>query len=90
MIRSLSLLGVALCAAIAISPAHAQSWPAKPVTVVVPFPAGGGTDAFARPLYAQLAKQIGQQVIVDNKGGAGWNIAATLAAKTQPANVKLN
>lgn len=80
--RSLpSLLGLALCALVLQAPAHAQAWPAKPVTVIVPFPAGGGTDAFARPLSAQLTKQLGQQVIIDNKGGAGGNIGATLAAK---------
>ncbi|HSI61072.1 MAG TPA: tripartite tricarboxylate transporter substrate binding protein [Ideonella sp.] len=64
--------------------ALAQAWPSKPVTVVVPFPAGGGTDAFARPLFAQLTKQLGQQVIVDNKGGAGGNVGATIAAKAAP------
>jgi tripartite-type tricarboxylate transporter receptor subunit TctC len=64
--------------------AHAQSWPTKPVTVIVPFPAGGGTDSFARPLFAALSKQLGQQVIIDNKGGAGGNVGATLAAKAAP------
>jgi len=65
-------------------PAEAQPWPSKPVTVIVPFPAGGGTDAFERPLFAQLTKQLGQQVIVDNRGGAGGNVGATLAAKAPP------
>lgn len=65
-------------------PASAQAWPNKPVTVIVPFPAGGGTDAFARPLFAQLTKQLGQQVIVDNRGGAGGNVGATIAAKAAP------
>jgi len=65
-------------------PVSAQAWPNKPVTVVVPFPAGGGTDAFARPLFAQLTKQLGQQVIVDNRGGAGGNVGATIAAKAAP------
>ena len=60
------------------------AWPTKPVTLVVPFPAGGGTDAFARPLTAQLSKQLGTQVIIDNKGGAGGNVGATLAAKAAP------
>ena len=62
----------------------ADTWPSKPVTVIVPFPAGGGTDAFARPLFAQLTKQLGKQVIVDNRGGAGGNIGATLAARSAP------
>ncbi|HMX10282.1 MAG TPA: tripartite tricarboxylate transporter substrate binding protein [Burkholderiaceae bacterium] len=60
------------------------TWPTKPVTIVVPFPAGGGTDAFARPLTAQLTKQLGMQVIIDNKGGAGGNVGATVAAKAAP------
>jgi tripartite-type tricarboxylate transporter receptor subunit TctC len=54
------------------------------VTIVVPFPAGGGTDAFARPLTAQLTKQLGMQVIIDNKGGAGGNVGASVAAKAAP------
>lgn len=70
----------------AVSPvAMAQStWPAKPVTVVVPFPAGGGTDAFARPLSAQFAKQTGKQLVIDNRGGAGGTLGASIAAKAQP------
>ncbi len=80
--RTLSaFFALALCAVAAHAPAQAQAWPTKPVTIVVPFPAGGGTDAFARPLFAQLTRQLGQQVIVDNKGGAGGNIGATVAAK---------
>jgi tripartite-type tricarboxylate transporter receptor subunit TctC len=76
---------LAACAALlAHGVAGAQTWPTKPVTVVVPFPAGGGTDAFARPLTAQLTKQLGQQVIIDNKGGAGGNVGATVAAKAAP------
>lgn len=64
--------------------ASAQSWPARPVTFVVPFPAGGGTDAFARPLSAQLTKQLGKQVIIDNRGGAGGTLGAGIAAKAAP------
>ncbi len=64
---------------------HAQSgWPAKPVTVIVPFPAGGGTDAFARPLSAQFAKLTGKQLIIDNRGGAGGTLGASIAARAQP------
>jgi tripartite-type tricarboxylate transporter receptor subunit TctC len=63
---------------------QAQAWPNKPVTLVVPFPPGGGTDAFARPLAAQLTKQIGRQVIIDNRGGAGGTVGASFAAKAAP------
>jgi tripartite-type tricarboxylate transporter receptor subunit TctC len=76
-----------LCAAAAgaasLTPfAHAQStWPAKPVMMVVPFPAGGGTDAFARPLAAQFARQTGKQLIIENKGGAGGTVGASVASR---------
>ncbi|RYF68758.1 MAG: tripartite tricarboxylate transporter substrate binding protein, partial [Comamonadaceae bacterium] len=57
------------------------AWPAKPVTLVVPFPAGGGTDAFARPLSAQFSKVSGQTLVIDNRGGAGGTLGAGIAAK---------
>jgi tripartite-type tricarboxylate transporter receptor subunit TctC len=61
---------------------HAQSsWPVKPVTMIVPFPAGGGTDAFARPLSAQFAKLAGKPMVIDNRGGAGGTLGASIAAK---------
>jgi tripartite-type tricarboxylate transporter receptor subunit TctC len=59
----------------------ATSWPNKPVTLVVPFPAGGGTDAFARPIGAAFSKLTGQQLINDNKGGGGGTVGAAIAAK---------
>jgi tripartite-type tricarboxylate transporter receptor subunit TctC len=63
--------------------AHAQSsWPAKPVTMIVPFPAGGGTDAFARPLSAQFSRLTGKQLVIDNRGGAGGTLGAGVAAKS--------
>ena len=78
-----ALAGAAALAA--ACPATAQTaWPTKPVTVVVPFPSGGGTDAFARPLTALLTKSLGKQVIIDNRGGAGGNVGATIAAKAAP------
>ena len=64
--------------------AQADGWPSKPVTIVVPFPAGGGTDAFARPLSAQLTKQLGKQIVIDNRGGAGGTLGASIAAKAAP------
>jgi tripartite-type tricarboxylate transporter receptor subunit TctC len=62
----------------------ADPWPAKPVTVIVPFPAGGGTDAFARPLAAQLSKQMGKQFVIENHGGAGGTVGASIASKAAP------
>jgi tripartite-type tricarboxylate transporter receptor subunit TctC len=70
--------------AVATSPAHAQAWPNKPITLIVPFPPGGGTDAFARPLSVQLSKQLGRPVIIDNRGGAGGTVGASIAAKQPP------
>jgi len=61
--------------------AQASAWPAKPVNLVVPFPAGGGTDTFARPLAAQFAKTTGKTLVIDNRGGAGGNVGASFAAK---------
>lgn len=82
--RSLLCAAAAGAASVAL-PARAQStWPAKPVSLVVPFPAGGGTDAFARPLSAQFSKQTGKQLIIDNRGGAGGTLGATVASKLAP------
>ena len=61
-----------------------SNWPTKPVTVVVPFPAGGGTDAFARPLAAQFSKSTGKTLVIDNRGGAGGTLGASIASKAAP------
>ncbi|MEO6564978.1 MAG: tripartite tricarboxylate transporter substrate binding protein [Casimicrobiaceae bacterium] len=61
---------------------YAQAWPNKPVKLVVPFPAGGGTDAFARPLAAALSQALGQTFFIDNRGGAGGTIGAEIVAKS--------
>ncbi|MBS0425734.1 MAG: tripartite tricarboxylate transporter substrate binding protein [Proteobacteria bacterium] len=73
-------------AALAVGGVQAQGsgWPTKPVTMVVPFPAGGGTDAFARPLSAQFGKVVGQTLVIDNRGGAGGTVGASIAAKGAP------
>jgi len=63
-----ALLAAALLAS---APASAQSWPAKPVRFIVPFPPGGSTDVLGRIVAVKLAEALGQQVIVDNRGGAG-------------------
>ena len=75
----------ASAAALASGAVQAQSnWPTKPVTMIVPFPAGGGTDAFARPLSAQFSRLTGKQLIIDNRGGAGGTLGAGVAAKSAP------
>ena len=64
---------------------HAQSgWPVKPVNMIVPFPAGGGTDAFARPISAQFSRLTGKTLVIDNRGGAGGTLGASIAARAQP------
>ena len=81
MMRPRALLAALLLCAI---PAVAQDWPAKTVKVIVPFPPGGGTDTVARPLAAKLSQMLGQQFVIDNRGGAGGTIGAAVAAKSAP------
>ncbi len=76
-----------MASAVALMSPHLQAqtaWPTKPVTLVVPFPAGGGTDTFARPFSAQFSKQSGKTLVIDNRGGAGGNLGAGVAAKAAP------
>ena len=79
-----ALLALALVVPGAVLAQGASAWPAKPITLIVPFPPGGGTDAFARPLAVQLSRQLGRQVVIDNRGGAGGTVGAALAAKAAP------
>jgi tripartite-type tricarboxylate transporter receptor subunit TctC len=62
--------------------AHAQSWPTKQIKFIVPYPPGGGTDVIARIVQEPLSKELGQQVIIDNRGGAGGSIGSALAAQS--------
>jgi tripartite-type tricarboxylate transporter receptor subunit TctC len=82
--RDVLRLGAASAALMALGSRAQSTWPAKPVTLIVPFPAGGGTDAFARPLSAQFAKLSGRPLIIDNRGGAGGTLGASIAAKAAP------
>ena len=82
--RDVLRAGAASVAMISLGSLAQSGWPAKPVTLVVPFPAGGGTDAFARPLSAQFAKLAGKPLIIDNRGGAGGTLGASIAAKAAP------
>ncbi|HWI39304.1 MAG TPA: tripartite tricarboxylate transporter substrate binding protein [Burkholderiales bacterium] len=64
--------------------AHAQTWPDKPVRLIVPFPPGGGTDILARLLGQKLGEAWGQPIVVENKAGAGGTLGADAAAKSPP------
>ncbi|MDM0000113.1 tripartite tricarboxylate transporter substrate binding protein [Variovorax sp. J22P240] len=66
-----------------VSTAHAQTFPTKPVTLVVPFPPGGPTDAMARTLAAEIKDHLGQPMIVENRAGAGGNIGADYVARAE-------
>ena len=64
--------------------AHAQAWPSKPLRYIVPFPPGGATDIFARIVADALTEKLGQQVIIDNRGGAAGTLGAQIAARSTP------
>jgi len=64
--------------------AQAQAWPTKPITLVVPFPPGGSSDALARALTTDLSQKLGQPVIVESKPGAGATLGADYVAKARP------
>lgn len=81
----MSGLLLSCCAAILLAPAvPAQSYPVKPVRIIAPFPPGGGTDLFARAVAQKLTAALGQQVVVDNRSGAGGMIGSELAARASP------
>lgn len=84
MIKSVFLLTLATLSAFAAVPATAQSYPTKPARIIVGFTPGGGVDINARLLAPKLAEYLGQQFIVDNRPGAGTNIANELVAKSPP------
>lgn len=84
MMRTVSSCLAAVLLAIASSAAVAQAYPVKPVRMVVPFPAGGATDIVGRLIAQKLSESWGQQVIVDNRGGAGGTIGSDIAAKSAP------
>jgi tripartite-type tricarboxylate transporter receptor subunit TctC len=77
-----ALTGIAL--ALAMCVANAQNFPVKPIKLVVPFAPGGGTDLIARTLAVEMAKDLGQSVLVENKPGAGTIIGTDLVAKSAP------
>jgi tripartite-type tricarboxylate transporter receptor subunit TctC len=82
--RTLTLAASALAPAVLGRTARAQGWPNRPVRIIVPFPPGGGGDTIARIVGAKLTEIWGQQIIVENKGGAGGNIASDATARSAP------
>jgi tripartite-type tricarboxylate transporter receptor subunit TctC len=81
--NGLMVCAIALFAGVMLgaAPVAAQSYPTKPVRLIVPYPPGGGTDTLARVLSQKLSEALGQQVVIDNRPGAGANIGVELAAK---------
>ena len=79
--RRLSLLAASLLLAPALASA---AWPEKPIRLVVPYPPGGMTDVFARPIAQKLSERLGQPVVVDNRPGAGATVGSALVARAEP------
>jgi tripartite-type tricarboxylate transporter receptor subunit TctC len=77
---------VVLFATVWVTPAQAQaqSYPSKPIRLVIPYPPGGGSDIIARPLTQLMSASMGQQIVVENRGGAGGNIGMDYVAKSPP------
>jgi tripartite-type tricarboxylate transporter receptor subunit TctC len=82
----ISFIRAALSAALLLfaTPAFAQSYPSKPIHLIVPYPAGGGTDFFARLVGQKMSELIGQPIVVENKPGAATNLGADFVAKAAP------
>ena len=80
------LIGLMAVAATALcgNPSHAQTWPARYVTMIVPFGAGSATDVVARIVAAEMSQHLGQQIVVENMGGAGGTMAVDRVAKAAP------
>ena len=77
--------GVAAAATLALSAAaSAQEWPARPITLIVPFPPGGTTDLFARTIAQHMRPALGESIVVENKPGAAGNLGVAAAARAQP------
>ncbi|MDO8597889.1 MAG: tripartite tricarboxylate transporter substrate-binding protein, partial [Sulfuricaulis sp.] len=81
---ALRLACIVVAAAMFASGAIAQSYPAKPIRLVVPYAPGGAVDIIARATAQELTKRVGQQIIVDNRTGAGGNIGSDTVAKAPP------
>jgi tripartite-type tricarboxylate transporter receptor subunit TctC len=83
-VRAIALAVSAFALVVMATGSSAQTWPVKPIRAINPFPAGGGTDTFARPWAAKMTQLLGQQVLIENMGGAGGTVGAARAAKEAP------
>jgi tripartite-type tricarboxylate transporter receptor subunit TctC len=79
-IRVIALLALGWAATVS-PPVFAYDFPTKPVMMIVPYPAGGATDIIGRVLAEKLSERLGQQVVVDNRAGAGGNLGAAMAIR---------
>jgi len=78
-------LAAGVAALLAVSqPAHAQGYPSRPITVIVPFPAGGGTDVIARTVSEHMSRTLGQPIVIENIAGAGGTTGTARAARADP------
>ena len=84
LLQGLPLVAATLPVAARLAWAQAAAYPDKPVTIIVPFAAGGNTDAFARLVAQELDTALGQRFIVDNKAGAGGNLGMGQLARSEP------
>ncbi|MFC5066866.1 Bug family tripartite tricarboxylate transporter substrate binding protein [Flaviflagellibacter deserti] len=82
--RGLLAAGLAAIASLLAIPAEAQTFPTRAITLIIPFPAGGSTDLVGRLVAEKMSTLLGQQVVVDNRGGAGGNIGSAAVAKAEP------
>ncbi len=82
--RGLLAAGLAAIASLLAIPAEAQNFPTRAITLIIPFPAGGSTDLVGRLVAEKMSEMLGQQVVVDNRGGAGGNIGSAAVAKAEP------
>ncbi len=84
ILRSFAHCAVAAALALFAVGAGAQDWPSKPVRFIVPYPPGGGTDVIARIVQEPLSRVLGQQIVIENRGGAGGAVGTEAAAKSGP------
>jgi len=84
MTRGIRIALAILATAVAIGEAQAQTWPTKPLRAFIPFAAGSATDLVPRAVFEPLATELGQPIVVENRGGAGGTIAGTAVVRADP------